>query len=76
MKLTGIHDPLKRRGFHSLRRSFGTSLLNNEIPMDLIQQLLGHTQMNSMKPYLSVNEKGLKQCALSLTFEAGKEASI
>lgn len=76
MKLTGIHDPLKRRGFHSLRRSFGTSLLNNEIPMDLIQQLLGHTQMNSMKPYLSVNEMGLKQCALSLTFEAGKEASI
>ena len=68
MKSVGIHDPLKRRGFHSLRRSFGTGLLDNEVPMELIQQLLGHTQMNSMKPYLSVAEEGLKQCALSLDY--------
>lgn len=76
MKLTGLYDPSKRRGFHSLRRSFGTALLDNEIPMELIQQLLGQTQMNSMKPYLSVNEKGLKQCALSLAGTFVKEAAI
>lgn len=76
MKRTGIYDPSKRRGFHSLRRSFGTALLDNEIPMELIQQLLGQTQINSMKPYLSVNESGLKQCALSLACATGKEASV
>ncbi len=76
MKIIGIHDPSKHRGFHSLRRSFGTALLDNEIPMELIQQLLGQTQMNSMKPYLSVNEKGLKQCAISLACAVGKEDSV
>lgn len=76
MKLTGLYDPSKRRGFHSLRRSFGTALLDNEISMELIQQLLGQTQTNSMKPYLSVNEKGLKQCALSLAGTFVKEAAI
>lgn len=58
--------PAKRRAFHALRRSFGTSLLHNDVPFELIQQLLGHSDMNSMKPYLSIDEQGLKQCALSL----------
>ncbi len=66
MRLIGLYDPKKRRSFHSFRRTFGTGLLKNEIPMELIQQLLGHSQMNSMKPYLSVEEEGLKLCALPL----------
>ncbi|MDE5754022.1 MAG: tyrosine-type recombinase/integrase, partial [Oscillospiraceae bacterium] len=66
MRRIGLYDPEKRRSFHSFRRTFGTDLLKNEIPMELIQQMLGHTQMNSMKPYLSVEEEVLKRCALSL----------
>ena len=64
MKLVGI--PAKHRAFHALRRTFGTRLLQNEVSLDLIQQLLGHRDMDSMKPYLSIDEQGLKQCALSL----------
>lgn len=64
MKLAGV--PARRRGFHALRRTFGTRLLRNEISFELIQQLLGHRDMDSMKPYLSIDEQGLKQCALSL----------
>lgn len=66
MKQAGI--PAKRRAFHALRRTFGTRLLQNEVPFELIQQLLGHRNMNSMKPYLSVDEQGLKQCALPLLY--------
>lgn len=62
MKLVGI--PAKRRAFHALRRTFGTRLLQNEVSFELIQQLLGHRDMDSMKPYLSIDEQGLKQCAL------------
>lgn len=54
------------RGFHSLRRTFATKLLQNEVPLELIQQMLGQTSMDSAKPYLSVDEQGLKQCALPL----------
>jgi site-specific recombinase XerD len=55
-----------RRGFHSFRRSFGTHLLQNEIPLELLRQLLGHSKIDSAKPYLSVDEQGLKNCALGL----------
>ena len=64
MKQAGI--PAKRRAFHALRRTFGTSLLQKEVSFELIQQLLGHRDMDSMKPYLSIDEQGLKQCALPL----------
>ena len=64
MKLAGI--PAKRRAFHALRRTFGTRLLQNEVSYELIQQLLGHSDMDSMKLYLSIDEQGLKQCALPM----------
>lgn len=64
MRLVGI--PAKRRAFHALRRTFGTRLLQNEVSFELIQQLLGHRDMDSMKLYLSIDEQGLKQCALPL----------
>ncbi|EBP4342177.1 tyrosine-type recombinase/integrase [Salmonella enterica] len=62
----GIVSTIPRRGFHSFRRSFGTRLLQNEIPLELLQQLLGHSKIDSTKPYLSVDEQGLKTCALGL----------
>jgi len=64
MKRVGISGG--RRAFHSLRRTFGTRLLQSETSMELIQQLLGQKNLNSMKPYLSIDEQGLKQCALPL----------
>lgn len=64
MKEAGILSA--HRGFHSLRRTFATKLLQNEVPLELIQQMLGQTSMDSAKPYLSIDEQGLKQCALPL----------
>lgn len=64
MKQAGL--PAKRRAFHALRRTFGTRLLQSEVSFELIQQLLGHRDMDSMKPYLSIDEQGLKLCALPL----------
>lgn len=61
-----IVSTIPRRGFHSFRRSFGTRLLQNEIPLELLQQLLGHSRIDSAKPYLFVDELGLKKCALGL----------
>jgi integrase/recombinase XerD len=66
LQRAGIVSDIPRRGFHSFRRSFGTRLLQNEIPLELLRQLLGHTKMDSSKPYLSVDEQGLKACALGL----------
>ncbi len=66
MRRAKIDSSIPRRGFHSFRRSFGTRLLQNEVPLDLLRQLLGHSKIDSAKPYLSVDEQGLKSCALGL----------
>ena len=64
MQKVGINS--NYRSIHAFRRTYGTKLLQNEVSLEMIRQLLGHSNMNSTKPYLSVNEQGLKNCALSL----------
>lgn len=54
----------KYRSFHSLRRSFGTWMANEEVPITTISQLLGHIEMDSSKPYLSFNDQQMLACAL------------
>lgn len=67
MQRTGIDkSDIPRRGFHSFRRSFGAGLLESEISLDMLSELLGHTHMDSAKPYLAANELGLKSCAIGL----------
>jgi integrase len=56
-----------RRGAHSFRRAFGKTLLEAGIPLDMLSELLGHAHSDSSRPYLSMNEKELKLCGLSLS---------
>ncbi|WP_427854399.1 tyrosine-type recombinase/integrase [Desulfosporosinus metallidurans] len=60
------HKPGEKKGFHSFRRSLGTWMLENEVPLDTIKEVLGHSHMNSSRPYLSTNLEKLKNCSLSL----------
>ncbi|MDR2457898.1 MAG: tyrosine-type recombinase/integrase [Clostridiales Family XIII bacterium] len=59
----------KKNGFHNFRRSFAKRLLESETSIDLLKDLLGHSSIDSVKPYLSIDEKGLKRCALSLIYK-------
>jgi integrase len=75
MKVAGIETSTQKRyGFHSFRRAFGTRLLESGTPVHLLSQLLGHTDLDSAKPYMSASEKGLKECCLSLTLDEGGDA--
>lgn len=53
-------------GFHTLRRSFGTHLLESGVTADMIGELLGQLDPNSIQPYLAASEVGLKSCAIGL----------
>jgi integrase len=56
----------KKRGrcFHSLRRTFGTWLAAEQIPITTISQMLGHAEINSGKPYLSFDDTQIYSCAM------------
>jgi len=55
------------RRFHTLRRSRGTSLLAAGEPVTMVAQILGHTEVDSTKKYISVDTDHLKMCALSFS---------
>jgi site-specific recombinase XerD len=50
--------------FHTLRRSLGTSMLAAGEPVTMVAQVLGHTEVDSTKKYISVDTVHLKMCAL------------
>lgn len=74
MRRCGLVGRVPRRGAHSFRRGLGTRMLEADVPLDTLRQVLGHTHIDSARPYLSVHEAGLKDCAIRLAtaVEAGE----
>lgn len=58
-------DRDKPRGLHTLRHTLATRLLEQDISVQTISEILGHTCVNSTKVYLQVDLEGLRKCALN-----------
>lgn len=58
------HD--KPRGFHTLRHSLATHLLQGGVESSAISDILGHTSPETVKHYLRVDLTGLRKCALEV----------
>lgn len=67
LKRAGISvNPSKRYGWHTLRHSLATNLLQNEVDTSTISDILGHSDPQVAKHYLRVDMKGLSKCALEV----------
>lgn len=72
---------IERRSFHSLRRSFATRMSESGVPIETISEMLGHTSIQSDKPYLSYSRDQISFCAIGFeelpikhgVYAAGKE---
>ncbi len=51
--------------FHGLRRTLGTNMVASGVPFTTVSQVLGHSNTEPTWQYISIDEKGLKKCALS-----------
>ena len=56
----------KHSGFHSLRHSVGSMLLELNTPLPVITNILGHTDSDVTAVYLKTDLVKLKECVLSL----------
>lgn len=66
MRKAGIDQRYKKHsGFHSLRHSAGSMLLELETPLPVITNILGHSDSNVTAIYLKTDLRKLKQCILS-----------
>lgn len=63
--------------FHGLRRTMGTNLVKNGIPLEEVSQILGHRSVNSSRHYISLHEEMLAECCMDITpFATGKEGLL
>ncbi|WP_186673947.1 site-specific integrase [Sporosarcina sp. BP05] len=51
---------------HSLRHSLASRLLENETPLTIISSILGHSNKESTREYLSTDLEQLRNCSLTL----------
>jgi site-specific recombinase XerD len=67
LKRAGIQiDKTKHYGWHSLRHSLATNLLQNNVETSTISDILGHADPQVAQHYLRVDMKGLSKCALEV----------
>jgi len=67
MKLAHIPtSPKKRVEMHSLRHTLASLLLENNTPLPIISNILGHLDVESSAVYLKVDIKKLKECSLDI----------
>ena len=67
LKKAGINKD--KLGVHSLRHSFGASLLNKGINLVVIQSLLGHTKLETTRRYLHIDKEDMRTAVDSLVFK-------
>ena len=56
-------------GFHCLRKTFSSGLLNRGVKPTVIDDALGHISNDNQDRYLALNDKRMAMCALSLVEE-------
>lgn len=65
-KKSGVNTNGKRHGLHSMRHSLATNLLRENVAVNEIASILGHSSIKSTKPYIWSDIKHLKMCALEV----------
>ena len=58
-------SPQKKRGMHSLRHTLASRLLQENTPLPVISDILGHVSSDSTAVYLKVDVDMLRACALN-----------
>ncbi len=63
----------KKAGMHSLRHTLASLLLENDTPLPVISDILGHIDTESTAVYLKVDIKKLKECPLDIQEDTANE---
>lgn len=68
MKLAGINIPDgKKHGPHALRHSLASALLEENVPLPVISEVLGHTNTDTTSIYLKIDVNHLRRCSLEVS---------
>ncbi|HIH34822.1 MAG TPA: tyrosine-type recombinase/integrase [Methanosphaera sp.] len=66
MDKAGIDYSTRHHGFHSLRHSTATRMIEENIDIYTVQTVMGHESPNTTMVYIGSDLKNLKDCALEI----------
>ena len=58
---------IKYKGFHIARKTYASNNLRKTHSLSCVSDSLGHTSYESVKPYISIDEKYMKECTIGLS---------
>lgn len=62
----------KKHGPHSIRASVSTSMINDDVPYEVVKDVLGHTSPNAIRHYAKNDIEKLRRCAIPVPAASGK----
>jgi len=62
----GLLTDEKKHGPHALRHSLASRLLEENVPLPIIAEILGHANSHTTAAYLAIDIDKLRQCALEV----------
>ena len=66
----------KKHGPRTLRASMATSMVNGNVPYEVVRKALGHANPQAIKHYAKVDIENLRLCAIEVPTPAGAFAAV
>lgn len=66
MNLADVSIDNRFFGMHILRHNAASSLVRNDVSIEMISAILGHSDPNSTNVYVSTDSEKLRECVLSM----------
>lgn len=64
--LASIDISGKKHGPHTFRSSLASSMVNDDIPYEVVRTILGHSDPDAIKHYAKLNIEKLRECAIEV----------
>ena len=61
-----IREGWDGKSFHALRRTAGTNMIKTGSSVEIVSQVLGHSNINTTKRYIVLNTDMLRECCMDL----------
>lgn len=76
IKAAGIESGNRKQGPHAMRASMASSMVNDNIPYEVVRRTLGHTGKNAIKSYAKLDVKQLEAYTLEPPAATGRFANF
>lgn len=61
----------KKHGPHTFRSSLASSMVNDDIPYEVVRTILGHSDPDAVKHYAKLDIEKLRECAIEVPMPSG-----